>query len=225
MTSRHQMLFASAITAVPGSSTFINGASGNFTVPVYNTLTIELWGGGAPGGVTSEAAGNGNPTTVSTFSLTANGGTRSTATVPNATSGSVGGTASGGNTTNTAGAAGASPNPLTTAQGNSGKGGDCPNGGVGGAQVTNAANTLVVGVSGQVPGGGGSGRNAGTGVGTWDKYPGGAAGGYVKHILTRSGGGPAIGSLIAYATGGQRTANAGTNNGNGAYGQVKFTWT
>lgn len=229
MTIPQQVLFATARTVIPGSQTFDSG-SGNFTVPVYNTLTIELWGGGAAGGIhldTTRGGTNGNPSTVSTLSLSAGGGLRSA----DGANGGVGGTASGGNTTNTNGNVGG---PSTLNFGlppsgfYSGAGGSAPNGGAGGVGVyvpdtTGNAN----GNPGTAPGGGGSGAAETTGTGpayTHRGDPGGGSGAYVKHVVTL-GTGPAPGALLAYAVAASVSAFAGTpQGGSGAAGRVKFTW-
>ena len=44
-----QTLFEKGVKVVPGTQTFTPG-SGNFTVPLFNTFTIEVWGAGGGGG-------------------------------------------------------------------------------------------------------------------------------------------------------------------------------
>jgi hypothetical protein len=201
--------------------------SGNFTTPTYSVLTIELWGAAASGGLSADANPGGD-TTCTTYSLTAHGGGKSSATSPNLPSTATGGAATGGNTENTAGQNGGSPFPSdgTTTVGHSGKGGDSPHGGLGGPEVYNDYNGQRLGIDGTAPGGGGSGLNTlvPSGDGNFYKYPGGAGGGYVKHVLTFGAGGPNPGDTIAWAVGVGGLSNS-KKNGNGANGRVKFSWT
>ena len=77
-----------------GGNQIFGAGSMSFTVPTYNTLVVELYGGGGCGsnssGYSSSAGGN---TTISSLGLTANGGGPSTGS----TNGTPG-TASGGDT-------------------------------------------------------------------------------------------------------------------------------
>lgn len=212
----------------PGSMTYT--ASGSFPVPVYNTITIQIWGGGASGS-TSTVGYDGNSTTVPAFNLVAGGGHKSTTTGANIGPGGVGGTATGGNLANIPGNAGGVPSPLgTQAAGYSGKGGDAPYGGVGGAAVYNSSSTLgttVAGNPGQAPGGGGSGSAVtvycGGGGPCISKAPGGGSGGYVKHIINVTDpGAPAFGSAIGFTISGA-TATPTGSSGYGARGQATFT--
>lgn len=212
------------IVVTPGSATY-NSGSGNWTVPNYNTLTIELWGGGATAGASTGTPVQGNNSTVSTLGLTAGGGRYPTGALNSATGGGVGGTASGGNTTNTNGGTGGGCSPANAGPGYSGTGGSSPNGGSGGAGVYNNSLTSVNGNPGNAPGGGGGGGNSFSPVGGGNYYKrlGGGGGAYVKHVVTRgSPGAPTIGALLAYVVAAAVTGNAGS--GNGAAGRVKFTW-
>lgn len=202
-----------------------------FVVPDYDdTFTIEGWGGGASGG--ESATGNpGGDTTVDGYSLVAHGGGKSGITMPN-TNGTpaAGGTASGGNTENTTGGDGGLPTPFSGDTGYTGAGGSAPHGGAGGAAVFNAwggAGSIPgwrFGIAGEAPGAGGSGRSVffpGAG-GQIHKYPGGAAGGYFKHVLHRGVDGPAPGDLILGVVGAGGASVQ--SNGAGANGRIKFSY-
>lgn len=197
------------IIVTPGSSTFDTG-SGNFTVPNYNTLTVELWGGGGSGestdGSTFSFGGSGSNTTCTTLSMTAQGG----ALGQNA--GGGGGPASGGNTTNTTGNSGGGRTTSGTGGGAASGGGNVSPPGANGA-----------GTAGSTPGGGGSGARLSSVGG------GAGGGGYSKSVYTRgvTSGAPAIGASLAYAVGAGAAPNIvpGLNNGGaGTNGRVKFTW-
>ncbi|MBM3271901.1 hypothetical protein FJY94_01285 [Candidatus Kaiserbacteria bacterium] len=98
-----------AWNVVPGSQNYTTSGTYSFTVPAYNTFTVQVWGAGEGGGGT--AGGN------SMFgTIVANGG-----------SGTYGGTASGGTTNVTGGNGGGDG---TNCYWN---GGNAPSGGVGGA--------------------------------------------------------------------------------------------
>jgi len=236
-------LLSAALPGPTNSKTYDTGA-GNHTVGAYtDKFIIEVWGAGASGGVSTEAQDGGN-STCATYALTAEGGNKASTSAANAPTGAgTGGAATGGNTANIVGGDGDPPFPNTTGLGNSGKGGDCPNGSLGGLAVYNGGAQLIYGwhpwgskagkvVIGAVdqpggtvtggPGGGGSGRNIAIGTHRF-KYPGGGAGAYVKHVLTKGIDGPDEGDLIAYVIG---AAGVSTQpDGAGANGRVRFSWT
>jgi hypothetical protein len=169
--------------------------------------------------------------------LLAEGGNKPTTNFPNAGGGAAGGNASGGNTLNIQGDAGGNPSSNNGAEGSGGGGGAAPNpngtkagspGAVLGISQWDPAGIFITGsrfgVTGTTPGGGGSGANIffpGTG-GVFYKYPGGSAGGYFKHVLTRGVDGPEPADLIAFAVGNGGAANA--VGGAGANGRAKFSW-
>lgn len=225
---------SSLITAappVPGAGTFsqFDAGSGNFTTPTYaGTFTIEGWGAGASGGVTGDAHNGGNTTVAkdSLFTLAAGGGVKASTAAANSGSGfGTGGVATGANTANTPGGDAGVPSPTSSALGTSGKGGDAPFGGPGGSPATNTDTMIRYGNKGQAPGGGGSGRNTSTSVagGTAFKFPGGGAGSYFKHVLTRGINGPEPGDIIAWSVGAGGLSSIG--DGSGANGRVRFSWT
>jgi hypothetical protein len=98
----------------PGNHDYTTAGTFTFTVPAFNTLTVQVWGGGgggAGGNPSTPAATSGGQSSFNA-ALIANGGSPSTGA-----SGAAGGTASGG-TTNTTGGTGASSS--------SSAGGTCP---------------------------------------------------------------------------------------------------
>lgn len=210
-----------------GSTTFDSG-SGNYTVPVYGTLTIELWGGGGPAGVGATVGTAGGASTVSTYSLSAGGGAVKNAA--NLTAG-AGGTASGGNTTNTNGTAGTNGSVLgglgpwhgfngANAPGGGGTGGT-------GATKPQPFNTNTDrGTDGGAPGAGAGGSVTGNpvGGGTVTGQPSGSSGAYVRHVFTFGApGAPAAGALIAYAVGVAGLSDNNATMANGGAGRIKFT--
>ena len=216
------------------NSVWFDSGSGNWTASGWddsaNYLTIEGWGGAASGGESATAV-DGGDTTCSTFSLLAEGGSKSAITTPNTTgTPAPGGPASGGDTENTTGGDGGLPayDGPSGWSGFSGKGGDAPHGGLGGPAVysNDPFNGFKVGKDGSAPGGGGSGRIVfvPSSGGSFSKYPGGAAGGYFKHIVTIGGVSPDVepGDLIAYSVGAGGVSTQ--PNGRGANGRIKFSW-
>lgn len=229
-----------------GSQTFDGpSASGNFPVPLYNTLTIEVWGpGGGSGALTTSttavASTNGtNPgdstAAIGGSNLLATGGktglnqTHSPVFSPPA---SVGGIPSGGDTNANGENGGAGIDARAGYSSAEGAGGFSPNGGAHQTVSNPGTNGNQSSAAGNAPGGGAkSGLQDLSGV----QYvaAGGAGGAYVAKTFTFgvTFGAPAPGSLIPWAigangTGGTITGGSGTNrNGaNGAAGRVKFTW-
>jgi hypothetical protein len=204
-----------------GSETF--NSNGTFTVPVYETLTVKVWGGGGGGG-SSWGGASGGAGGASSFnaSVVANGGAGGvSASGSNGYGGGgAGGSASGGttNTTGTAGAGGAA----------GGSGGTAPGGGgAGGAGGDNG-----VGSPGSVPGGGGGGGDNGA---TSLRGGGGGSGGYAMRTYASGQFTPGSGIAVVVGAGGtagndcsgpeaahcydMRSGNAG------AKGRVEVTWT
>jgi hypothetical protein len=226
----------------PNSFTYDTGG-GDYEVPSYGVqFVIEVWGAGAAGGLALEGQDGGDSSVTDGGSLTivAAGGNKATATVTNSATGAgTGGVASGGNTVNTPGGDGGVPSPSTVAEGYSGKGGDSPSGGAGGdavflAESAGGTGSLGLGFTrppnfeygnpGVAPGGGGSGRNfyAAAGV-DHQKYPGGAGGGYSRHVISRSSGDADPGTILSWAVGDGGVSSKG--DGRGAQGRVRFSWT
>jgi len=185
--------------STPGNQDFTIPGTYTFTLPIYTTLTIQLWGGGGGGGATSGAAGGAAGTSSATLALTAGGGGGGgNPSQP----GGGGGTASGGDI-NLVGSAGSDGNSV----GGNGFGGNSPNGGAGGAPGTN----------GGFPGAGGGGRALLGSIGS-----GGGGGGYVQK--TYAPGALTPGATISLTVGNQGLG-AVLGSGSGANGRIYISWT
>lgn len=201
----------SQIYATPGTYTF--------TVPSYETLTVEVWGGGGggTGAPYDAAAGHSGGASSWDGTLAAAGGAGGPA---NYTPGGAGGSGSGGTTNLTGGKGEAGVNFSY-----GGAGGAGANGGAGGARTNRGSSPGIVnGHPGTAPGGGGSGAVYST-ARVSHSGAGAGGGGYASRAYTA--GAYASGSTItvvvgAGGAGGYYNASAG---GNGAPGQVKITWT
>jgi hypothetical protein len=198
-------------TVTAGSQSYTTAGSFTFTVPCYNTLTVEVWGGGGGGGgYSGGTAGDGGNSTWDGSTLVGNGGNNGVSTNG---AGGAGGTGVGGttNTTGTAGSAGTS-----SAGGAGGKGG---NGGAGGGSQSSTAN----GKAGTAPGGGGGGGHYST---TYGGYGGGGGGGGGYATKSFSAGTYTVGASVAVVVGDKGAgANGSTEDGGaGAIGRVTITW-
>lgn len=216
------MLGPSGPIVIPGSQTFDTPGASSFVVPNYNSMVVELWGGGGPGGTATTtgstsgihiAISDGSATSIASLGLTANGGAKGNRW-RDGSGGGAGGSASGGDT-NTAGAAGGNGGTYYS----NGSGGASPDGG---AQVT-APTGDAIGINGNAPGGGASGgsyESAGTNGG------GGGAGAYVKKTYTPGALTPGSSISLTVGSGGvPATSSSYIRGGYGANGRVKFTWT
>jgi len=156
--------------------TFDVGAYDFMVPPGCTQIHVRGWGGGGGGGGDGTGATNGtegDDTIVAGFGR-ARGGKGGAHGNPGSTFlGGAGGTASGG-TTNLTGETGGNGDSTQIGD-TSGKGGDSPNGGAGGASIT-TANTN--GAPGDPPGGGGSGAQ-----GAFSPAAGGGAGAYAEATL------------------------------------------
>jgi hypothetical protein len=188
---------------VAGSQTYSTPGMHYFTVPSFNTLTIQVWGGGGGGGSYSnpETADNGYETWIEWIDvidgyLKAEGGYRG-----RGGTGGNGGTGYYGSTN------------LSGSNGTLSGGGASPNGGSGGSGCRS---------NGTIPGGGGGGCSKGvSGHGG-----GGGGGGYVFDSYNATEVTPGTTFQISVGEGGAggydgTAANAG---GNGADGAVNITW-
>lgn len=230
--SIQQLLFIDVPAVVPGSSTK-NSGSGTFTVPLFNSLTVEVWGGGACAGrylfdgVSFSAGFDGGDSSVSTLSLFAGGGKGSS----DGKAAPSGGSASGGST-NTGGQAGglgklATTNPYSAANGGNSGGGAA--GGTGGTIelpfFLPSYDITAKGNAGGSPGAG-AGGNA-----YWDYThstkaisASGAGGGYCKRIYLASAGVVRYGDVLSYTVGAGASPEQPVYGNDGASGRVKFTW-
>lgn len=199
-----------ASPVVPGTATYTSPGSYSFSVPIYNSIRVEVYGGG--GGAAyydlgQQAAGNGGGTSTAAISqgtLTATGGQGGLIW----TSGtSVGGTGSGpsGSYTETGGSS-AQAQPYPT--GGRGAG---PGGGAGGYWPTSRA--------GAQPGGGGAAYSTLSPGGNFRSVSGGGGGGYVRFETTA-----AVGATIAIVVGAGGTGFPSGSGANGGAGLVRITW-
>ncbi len=212
-------------TVTPGSQTFTS--SGTFTVPCFNSFTIQIWGGGGGGGTFGQATGNpGGATSAGPLYAgggSGGGGSFNGSGVP---VGGAGGSSSGG-TTNAPGNSG-SPGGQTTA-GFGGNGGNAPNGGAGGIGTA--------GTAGSPPGGGGAGATIGGVVedvcgenGCFDEtiyYDGAGGGGSGAFAqISYTYGQITVGTQYACSVGAGAAAktNGGYGGHSGGRGQCTFTW-
>lgn len=205
--------YAYAQCVTPGSQTFTTVGTHTFTIPVHNTLTVEVWGAGAGGKGPRDCSvfpvGTSGSASNWAGTLIANGGSNSGA----------GGTASGGTTNTTGGAGLASSATWNGAPGNNGGAG--ANGGAGGGN-TPIENT---GLPGTAPGGGGSGgsdSNRGCGV---SKGGGGGGGAYAARTYSTGTYAPGASVTVIVGAGGSGgSGNQFNNGGIGARGQVRVSW-
>lgn len=198
--------------ASAGSRTFSTPGTYTFDVPLYSTLTVQMWGGGGGGGSSSfYTVGSGSTGATSSFSSVKAGGGSGGHDSNNGNDGSggAGGIPTGGDTIN-------------DASGEHGydhdRGGNSPNGGKGG----------VIGKPGNAPGGGGGGGcyyspNCPT---AWYHRGGGGGGGayatksYGSGVLT-----PKSNVKVVVGGGGSGAWGEFFLGWAGAPGRVTITWT
>lgn len=196
---------------VPGSANYTTAGTFTFTVPVHNTLIVELWGGGAGGSGTTRSQVFSSAAGASTWDggvLVANGGSGSAT--------GTGGTASGGDTNTTGGTGESRPNGSATGGGAGGAG---ANGGAGGARQNSTGN----GFPGTQPGGAGGGGSVAYREG---RYGGSGGGGGAYCQKTYSAGTYTAGSSVTVVVGaGSNGGLSGSNlGGAGAAGRAIITW-
>lgn len=202
----------------PGSQQWMTAGTFTFTVPKYNKLVIELWGGGGSGAEAVDNRGNNINTDGgdSSFgsSLKAYGGKKGLGYYNGLRAAGVGGGYLGGDPGSATGATGTNASPP-----NGGAGGAGANGGAGGAVSTG------VGEAGTAPGGGGGGAGHSSTYGG----AGGGGGGYCKKTYSKgASGAPVEGQSITVVVGAGGVSNSWTgaynDGGAGAVGRVKVTW-
>jgi hypothetical protein len=203
------------VVTVPNNGS--TALTGNFVVPSYTSLTVQMWGGGGGGGDTGPSAPSGSAGGDTTFnSMTAGGGGGGGGSFTTAGSGGTAGTATGG-ATNTAGNAGTTS---TTSDG--GAGGDSFTGSGGSGGPATAPSPYAAGSNGNLPGGGGGGGGGyccmvvmGGG--------GGGGGGYVLQVYAT--GGLTVGTSMPYSVGaGGAGGSQNSSGGTGGGGQITFTY-
>lgn len=207
---------STSVAVVPGSQTITATGAGSFTIPPHNWIDIELWGGGGSGGE-DNAGSNGNAGGSTTCNGLSAGGGNGGIKATLSSAGGSGGAATGGDTNTNGNVGGTSlTSPPMVYMG--GTGGDCPNGGTGGA---GAFGTPGNGTNGNAPGGGGGGCVDSTGYSSG----GGGSGAYCKKRYLSGTLSP--GSSLGYTVGvGGAPPNDGgaQKGGSGGNGQIKFTW-
>jgi hypothetical protein len=198
---------SSALKDSPAPQTVeLTSGSGNWTVPEYNQIVIEIWGGGGRGGgYNTTTAATATTLTLPSGTMTANAGNNGSFGTEGSVSAATGGTASGGdvNTTGGSGVLGG------TFSGAYGRGGNAPNG-----QTINGG-VGTAGAAGTAPGGGGSSSFTYDNS-QWQLGSGGGAGGYSRKTLGPGDLTPF--STLAYSVG--RGAVASNSIGNGGAGRV-----
>lgn len=243
--SIQQLLLCDKPKVVPGSKTY-NPGTHTFSVPLFNTLTVELWGGGGGSGkyegpFTFLAGANGEDSSVASLNLFARGGKGST----DGKAPGQGGTASGGSTNTTGGNSnGGSATAPPSAPGSGGiastnpytspTGGSAANGGAGGAGTTYELPFFIppgfynLGNPGGQPGGGQSGdlifyRDDALSQAIKVITAAGGGGGYCARTYTA-----AIGAAVQYNDQLAVIVGSGAYNPSfgtvGGDGRVKFTW-
>lgn len=215
--------FFTGQNVTPGSNTYTTAGTYSFTVPPFNTMTVELWGGGGGGG------GYGDPGAGS-YASGAYFGATGVQTYFNASTyanggggGQNAGTSNGGGVAFGAGGTGGSAAGLTVATaGNSG--GSGPASSTGAGAPNGGGSTSVNSQNGTAPGGGGAGYFYSTG----GKFPavtgGGGSGGYAKSIFTPSTLTPGQTLSLVVGAGGLALTGCAQNGGNGADGKMIVTW-
>lgn len=228
--------------------------SGNFAVPLYNTLIIEGWGSGGGSGIgvnctSAQTAGQTAATdgadTVVNYSgvLIAYGGKAGQNVTSDSSSAVlgvrvVGGIAAGGDV-NSQGESGGAPQRNGAYGAPNGYGGSSPNGGavrtITGIAEPAGANVVDAGDAGNAPGGGASGAACTMQIDDANRNVGGggSGAGYFKITFTiGEPGAPLPGDLVNWVIGangvGGGFTTLGAGNGargaDGAAGRVKFTW-
>lgn len=214
------------------SSTWDRTASGtvSYTVPAYNSLTVQIWGAGGGGGVGdfngSDGATGNNGGNSTAFGQTAGGG-KGGAHGPKPAQGGAGGTGTtpgqdGGDGTNTT-------TDNFTYSAYSGNGGNSGGGSTGGtgkrvspAQLASNGNNYGGGGGGTYQGFGQSTNGPGYALGGG----GGGGGGYtVKTWTSGQAGAPSPGSTytIVVGAGGTGGTAGGATAGKGGVGRVRIT--
>ena len=210
--------FISGQGVVPGSQTYDVAGTYSFTVPVFNTMTVELWGAGGGGGNYDRYGGYSNSGGTSTFH---------TAYASGGGGGQGAGTDRYGGLVYGVGGAGASTvnGNVTATAGNAGYAGDSGILGVGAGAPNGGANVspgyrVAPSTAGSTPGGGGAGFYYDTG-GKFPAVAGGAgSGAYAKSIFTPVLLSPATVLTVTVGAGGSGLGYGG----NGADGKITVVW-
>jgi hypothetical protein len=235
-----------------GSQVFSTPGTFSFTVPTFQTMTVEVWGAGGGGSTgnylyyweNSACGAAGSNGGLSSFGVvTANGGNGGTSNCFTWTTTTLGNIALGGMFANAdsgaKGGDGTNPAINLTMENydlwfKPGKGGDSPFGGIG--SISNFWDLILQGVNfqtilpgvGGAPGGGGGGGYGGIMLGV--NGNGGGAGGYAKRVY--SIGQLSSGQIVSIVVGSggthgitDRPVTANMIADDGGAGMVKITWT
>ena len=220
------MSFFIGQNVIPGSNTYTTAGVFTFTVPPFNTMTVELWGGGGGGGGYGDP-GTGSVAQGSFFGAT---GVQTYFNASTYANGGYGGQNSGtaaarygGGIPWGAGGGGGNAVGLTVATaGNSGGSGPASSAGAG--APNGGGSTSVNLQNGTAPGGGGAGYY----YSTSGRFPavtgGGGSGGYAKSIFTPSVLTPGTVLSLVVGAGGLALTNCAQTAGNGADGKMIVTW-
>ena len=217
------MSFFIGQNVIPGSNTYTTAGVFTFTVPPFNTMTVELWGAGGGGGGYGDP-GTGSRSTGSYFGATGVQTYFNASTYANGGyGGQNSGTDRGGGLAFGAGGGGGNAVGLTVATaGNSGGSGPASSAGAG--APNGGGSTSVNSQNGTAPGGGGAGYYYSSG----GKFPavtgGGGSGGYAKSIFTPSVLTPGTVLSLVVGAGGLALTNCAQTGGNGANGKMIVTW-
>ena len=223
--------------STPGSQTFSTAGTFSFTVPLYTTMTIEIWGGGGSGGNGYNgggAGGGGDGGNYRRFTVATGGlieGSTETVVV------GAGGTGVTGYTNGNGGGFSQFGNSITAAGGRGGRAQDSSgnaggtytptnprpavftqtiseNGGTGGYGAVNGGSVTYAG-----GGGGGMVNDYGQGNGGTSTFGGkGGNGGDATENQPRNASAPAGG-------GGSTDWDGGSPSGNGGTGRIVISWT
>jgi hypothetical protein len=221
---------------VAGSQTFSTPGATSFAIPSYETLTVEVWGGGGAGSAYGQTAA---PTAGGKSSFNGTVVAEGGASGPTG----IGGTASGGTTNSVGGNGGPACEAGYPVLCGEGPGGSAPSGGAGGHNKSLDGCGGGDGQDGAAPGGGGGGTWTCQGtwwLGTGWGYGGGGGGAGASAAIAYAKGSLAVGSSVPVIVGagglgsqGAMTATTpGTGRnpghytgGDGGAGRVTITWT
>lgn len=208
---------------VPGSNTYTTAGTYSFQVPLFNTMTVELWGGGGGGGGYGDP-GSGSYASGAYFGATGGQTYFNASTYANGgVGGQNAGTSGAGGLAFGAGGAGGTAAGLTTATtGNTG--GSGPSSSTGAGAPNGGGDATANSQNGTNPGGGGAGYFYSTG-GKFPAVTGGAgSGGYAKSIFTPITLTPGTVLSLVVGAGGLALTGCAQNGGNGYAGKMIVTW-
>lgn len=209
-----QQILTPLETIISGSYSNTNSGTVNFPVPAkYNTLTVQVWGGGGGGANAGTSGSSGGTTSFGSY-ISATGGAGGAAG-----SSGVGGAGGSGvsGSYNQTGETGASGGSSSSSYG--GAAANTSSGG-GARKTTTASGATISGQIGNPYGGGGSGYIVYNGLAKYTNYAGGGGAGYAVKTFVRN--------EIPFNTTVSVTVGAGAtaigNAGGGANGAIFISW-